>query len=304
MSFFRNKRLFIILIGIIVLVVLIGYSLNSRENLTAPEQFIQDSIGWVQNIIHTPVKYVSDVFSNIDEIKNTYSENQLLKEKLSQYKGLIYDVQELEKENDELRQTLDKTETTRDYTPIQATVIARSPERWIEQVTINKGTQHGVEANMAVITAEGMVGKVLTSSQFTSTIQLLTGFDQFNRISAMISIEDGKNVFGLVEEYNKEDHSLLFRIIEESEKNVEKGDLVVSSGMGGVFPAGLLIGTVKEIVPDQYGLTNTALIEPAANLYDINHVIVVDRGIVGDDEDEEQDQDEEQDETEEEDIEE
>lgn len=301
MSFFRNKRLFIILIGIIVLVVLIGFSLNSRENLTAPEQFIQDSIGWVQNIIHTPVKYVTDVFSNIDEIKNTYSENQLLKEKLSQYKSLIYDVQELEKENDELRKTLDKTETIRDFTPIQATVIARSPERWIEQVTINKGTQHGVEANMAVITAEGMVGKVLTSSPFTSTIQLLTGFDQFNRISAMISIEDGKNVFGLVEEYNKEDHSLLFRIIEESEKNVEKGDLVVSSGMGGVFPSGLLIGTVKEVVPDQYGLTNTALIEPAANLYDINHVIVVDRGIASDDEEE---QDEEQDETEEEDIEE
>ena len=294
MSFFRNKRLFLILIGIIVLVVLIGYSLNSRDNLTAPEQFIQDSIGWVQNIIHAPVKYVTDVFSNIDDIKNTYQENQLLKEKLSEYKGLIYDVQELNKENEELRKMLEKTESIRDFSPIQATVIARSPERWIEQVTINKGTQHGVDVNMAVITADGMVGKIQTAAPFTSTVQLLSGFDQFNRISAMISKDDDKNVFGLVEEYNKEDHSLFFRIIEESEKSVEKGDLVLSSGMGGVFPSGLPIGTVKEVVPDQYGLTNTALIEPAANLYEINHVIVVDRSITNAGEELDEDLDEDQ----------
>lgn len=300
MSFFRNKRLFLILIGIIVLVVLIGYSLNSRDNLTAPEKFIQDSIGWAQNMIHAPVKYVSNLFSNIEDIKNTYQENQLLKEKLSEYKGLIYDVQELNKENEELRKTLEKTESIRDYKPIQASVIARSPERWIEQVTINKGTQHGVEANMAVITADGMVGKIQTAAPFTSTVQLLSGFDQFNRISAMISKDDDKNVFGLVEEYNKEDHSLYFRIIEESEKNVEQGDLVLSSGMGGVFPSGLPIGTVKEVVPDQYGLTNTALIEPAADLYEINHVIVVDRSIANmadeDEEELEEEQNEEQDE--------
>src|SRR5690625_3139155 len=222
MSFFRNKRLFLILIRIIVLVVLIRYSLNSRDNLTAPEKFIQDSIGWAQNIVHAPVKYVANIFSNIEDIKNTYQENQLLKEKLSEYKGLIYDVQELNKENEELRKMLEKTESIRDFSPIQATVIARSPERWIEQVTINKGTQHGVDVNMAVITADGMVGKIQTAAPFTSTVQLLSGFDQFNRISAMISKDDDKNVFGLVDEYNKADHSLYFRIIEESEKNVEQ----------------------------------------------------------------------------------
>lgn len=283
MSFFRNKRLFVILIGIIVLVVLIGFSLNNRDQLTAPEKLIQDTVGWTQSVIYAPAKYITGVYSNIHELKNTYNENQVLKEKIAEFKGLIYDVQELKKENEELRKNLEKTESIRDFTTIQATVIARSPERWIEQVTINKGTQHGIDTNMAVITADGMVGKIQTAAPFTSTVQLLSGFDQFNRISSMISKDQDKNVFGLIEEYNKKDGSLLFRIIEESEKGVEKGDLVVSSGMGGVFPSGLPIGTVKEVIPDQYGLTNTALIEPAANLYEINHVIVVDRGIVNDD---------------------
>ena len=59
---------------------------------------------------------------------------------------------------------------------------------------------------MAVITADGMVGKIQTVSHFTATVQLLSGFDQFNRISAMISQDKEKNVFGLVEEYDKEDH--------------------------------------------------------------------------------------------------
>lgn len=277
MPFFRKKRLFLILIGFIIIVALIGFSLRDRANLTTAEQFVNDTVGWVQGVIHAPVNFVSGILTNIDDFKDTYNENQILKEKLSEYKGLIYEVQELREENEELRNTMDAENSIRDFDPIHATVMSRSPESWVEQVTINKGEQDGVRSNMAVITAEGMVGKIQNTSQFTSTVQLITGFDQFNRISATISREDGKDIFGMIEGFDKESDSLLFRIIEESEKDLEKGELVVSSGMGGVFPAGLMIGTVKEVIPDQYGLTRTALVEPAANMYQINNVIVVDR---------------------------
>jgi len=277
MSFFHKRRFFILLIGIIILIALIGYSLSDRENLTTPEQFIQDTVGWAQNVFHTPVKFFTDIFGNIDDLKNTYQENQLLKEKIAQNKSLVYEVQELKEDNESLRKTLDKTESITDFTPIQATVISRSPERWVEQIRINKGSQQGIEPNMAVITADGMIGKIQTVSKLTSTVQLLTGFDEFNRISATISREKGKDIFGLIEEFDEKSQLLSFKIIEESDKDLEEGELVVSSGMGGVFPAGLLIGKVKEVVPDQYGLTRTALVEPAANMYEINHVIIVDR---------------------------
>jgi rod shape-determining protein MreC len=285
---FRKKRLFTILIGIIILVVFIGYSLGNRSNLTTGEQFVSDIIGMVQNVISTPVKYVTNIFDNMDDIRNTYEENQVLREKLSQYKGLIYEVQEIKEENTELREIIDKADSIRSYNPIHATVTARSPERWIEQVTINKGSIAGVKENMAVITAEGMVGKIQSVSQLTSTVQLLSGFDEFNRISATISRKEGNDIFGLIEEYDKKTNSLLFKIIEESDKDLEEGELVVSSGMGGVFPAGLPIGTVKEVIPDDYGLTKTALVEPAANMYEINNVIVVDRVLTGEKEEEEE----------------
>ncbi|MFD2046219.1 rod shape-determining protein MreC [Ornithinibacillus salinisoli] len=286
MTFFRKKRLFLLLIGIIVLVALIGYSLRDRDNLTTAEQFINDTVGWAQRVIHAPINYISNVFTNIDDIKNTYSENQLLREKLAQYKSLIYEVQEIKEENEELREIIDKQDSIRDFHSIHATVTSRSPERWVEQVTINKGTQAGVKENMAVITADGMIGKIQSTSPYTATVQLLSGFDQFNRISATISRKEGKDIFGLIEEYDKETDSLLFRIIDESDQDLEGGELVVSSGMGGVFPAGLEIGKVKEVIPDQYGLTRTALIEPAADLYDINNVIVVDRKLPGNEEEE------------------
>nr|WP_026681287.1 rod shape-determining protein MreC [Priestia megaterium] len=284
MSFLRKKRLFILLIGFIFFVALIGFSLRDRENLTNVEEFVNDTVGWAQGIIHAPINFITDIIGNIDDFKDTYNENRILKEKLAEYKGLIYEVQELKEENEDLRNTLDlkDDDNIRDYTPIQATVMSRSPERWIEQVTINKGSNDGVEANMAVRTPEGMIGKVLKASPNTSTVQLLTGFDQFNRISGKVSRGGkgkDKDIFGMIEGFDKESKSLVFRIIEESEKVLKEGELVISSGMGGVFPSGLVIGTVKEVVPDQYGLTKTALVEPAANMYDMNQVIVVDRSV-------------------------
>lgn len=292
MQFFQRKKLFIILIGFIVLVALIGYSLKDRENITGAESFVNDTVGWAQRIIHTPVNFITNIFTNIDDFRNTYEENQVLKEKLSQYKGLIYEVQEIKEENKELRDTLDETDSIRDYTPIQATVISRSPERWAEQITLNKGSKDGIEKNMAVITAEGMVGKIQSISGTTSVVQLLTGFDQYNRISATISREKGDDIFGMIEGFDEESGSLLFKIIEESDQDLKKGEQVFSSGKGGVFPAGLQIGEVQEVVSDQYGLTRTALVKPAANMYEINQVIIVDRSLAKEEDNESEEGDE------------
>lgn len=279
MQFFRDKRLFIFLIGFIVLVALIGYSLKDREKVSLVEGIINDAAGWTQHLINLPVEYAADVFSNIKDFRNIYEENKILKEQLAQYKGLVYESQEVKSENEELRAALDimESDSIRGYDAVQAIVVSRSPERWLEQVTLNRGKRHGVEANMLVMTADGMVGKIQNAYDFTSSAKLLTGFDQFNRVSAMVSRADENNIFGVIEGFDKETNLLIFRIIEESDSQIKEDDLVFTSGMGGVFPAGITIGTVKEVVSDQYSLTQVALVEPAADLYDINHVLILDR---------------------------
>lgn len=278
MYFFKRKSLFVILIGIIVLVVLIGYSLSNRHNnVSFVEKFVMDSVGFIQNMAYQPITVVNVFFADLRDIRYTYEENKLLRQKLAEYKSLIYENQEIKKENERLRQTLDLLESPRDYDTILATVIARSPERWIEQIIINRGSQHGVEKNMAVITGEGMIGKIKSVSNLTSTVQLISSFDQLNRISASVVREDGDNIFGLIEGYDEKREMLIFRVIDQSGASLAEDDVVISSNLGGLFPSGLMIGTIKEVTPDQYGLTKVAYVKPAANLNNISEVIVVDR---------------------------
>lgn len=273
-QFFLNKRLIILLVSIIFIVGLIGFSINERERLTWPEQFLKDTVGWVQSVFHQPAQYVAGFFENIGDLKNTYEENKILKARLDEYIMLHSKVQELEKENKRFRSLLDKKESLRDFDVIQGTVIARNPEQWHELIMLNRGAEHGVEKNMAVLTSEGMIGKIKYVSQFTSTVQLLSDIDRTNRISAIV--KGNEDVFGLIEGYDQSKEVLLFKRI-PFDVDIKEGQTVISSGLGGIFPNGLVIGTVAEVVPDEYGLTQTANVKPAANFYDVDHVMIIKR---------------------------
>ncbi|MGP4061567.1 rod shape-determining protein MreC [Halobacillus sp. H74] len=275
-SLFRRKRLMVVLVGFILLVALIGFSIRDRDSLSTPEKFLQDSVGWMQTIFHKPVSLVDNTIENIQDMFEVYEQNQVLKARLSEYKGVIQDNQRLKSENSELRETLEKTEGLSDYSPIQATVIARSSDRWFEQMTINKGEEHGIEKDMAVMTSDGLVGKIKSAGAFHSTVQLLSGFDRSNKISSWVVREGQDEAFGLIEGYDDETGQLLLEGI-KLEEELKPGDTVISSGLGGVFPSNLRIGTVEEVTNDQFGLTKTAYVEPFADLFDINHVMVVDR---------------------------
>lgn len=193
-------------------------------------------------------------------------------------------MQELENENKSLRKELGHLKSIKDYTPILATVIARNPDKyeWWNLITINKGSKHGVEKDMAVTDENGnLIGKIKSTkvNNFTSTVQLLSATDRNNRISTVIAADKGKKtVNGIINGYDSEKKALSMEIIEPDEdREVKKGDLVETSGAGGVFPKGLTIGKVTEVEPDSYGLTKIAYVEPAADMYNLDNVIVVDR---------------------------
>jgi rod shape-determining protein MreC len=273
-QFFLNKRLIILLVSIIVLVALIGFSLREREKLTWPEQFIKDTAGWVQSLVSKPTNYVAGFFENLQDLTDTYEENKELKSRIENLVSLEAEVQELKKDNKELRDVLGEKETLRDLKPLPATVIGRNPDRWHEMIIIDKGNLQGVKKNMAVVTASGLIGKVKSVTQFSSTVQLLSAMDPKNRISAIV--QGTTDVYGLVEGYDKEKKLLMVKAIPSSAK-IEKGQTVITSGLGGIFPKGLMIGKVVEVNPDQYGLNQTALVKPGADFYDIKTVMVTKR---------------------------
>ncbi|MEH7074205.1 rod shape-determining protein MreC [Neobacillus drentensis] len=275
-QFFLNKRLIILLVSIIVLVALIGFSLRERSKLTWPEQFLKDTTGWVQSLVSKPTHFVTGFFENLQDLQNTYDENKELKSRVENLVNLEAQVQELKKDNEELRDILGEKRTLRDFKPLPATVIGRNPDRWHEMIIIDKGKLNGIEKNMAVVTATGLLGKVRNVTQFSSTVQLLSAMDPKNRISAVV--QGKKDVYGFVQGFDDKQKLLLIKSIPSGDK-IEKGQTVITSGLGGVFPKGLMIGKVVDIKPDQYGLNQTALVKPGADFYDIENVIVIKRSM-------------------------
>ncbi|WP_270179449.1 rod shape-determining protein MreC [Alkalihalobacillus sp. CinArs1] len=276
-QFFSNKRLIVLLVSIIVLVALIGTSMKERDALTIPEQFFKDSVGWLQSVFYKPANSVAGLFESVGEMKDMYEENKLLKSRLNEFVALSEELKEVKQENAELKNELNIDPSTgiSNYQTFHANMIARSPDRWNDLLTIDKGKQDGVEANMAVTTPKGLIGKIKNVQPFSSTVQLVSDVDRTNRIAAMT--QEDKNVFGTIEGYDSEKDMLIFAKIPVDTK-VKKGQTVITAGNGGIFPRGIVIGEIMDVETDNVGTTQTAYVKPAADLYDINNVMVIDRG--------------------------
>ena len=108
----------------------------------------------------------------------------------------------------------------------------------------------------------------------TSTVELLTTENRDFRVSAVIPGKDG--AFGLIEGFDNKRNELIMKRIDSSFE-VKPGEKVISSGLGGIFPKGLLIGEVTEVSTDDYGLTKLAYIRPAAEFSMLDHVIIAKR---------------------------
>ncbi|MGN7476781.1 rod shape-determining protein MreC [Solibacillus silvestris] len=277
MPHFSNKKLIVLLVSVIFLVALIGFSLRDRHNATLPEQIIKDTVGFAQSLVAKPANYITGIFSNIDSLLNTYEENQRLKMRLEDFAVLQAEVSTLKAENSSLRELASIEESLRDFEPIQATVIARNPDQWEEKIILNKGTAHGVENNMAVMTSRGLIGKIVVATPYTSEVELLYTNNENYRVSAIVIGENNKEIHGsLIEGYDVERNELLLKRI-DSKINIEVGSKVLSSGLGGIFPKGILIGEVTEVTTHDFGLTKMAYVKPAADFSMLEHVIIAKR---------------------------
>ena len=277
MPHFSNKKLILLLVSVVFLVALISFSLRDRQNATLPEQIIKDTVGFAQGIVAKPTNYITGIFSNIEALLNTYEENKLLKMRLEDFAVLQAKVHDLEAENATLQELVDKEESLRDYEPLHATVISRNPDQWEEKIILNKGSVHGVEKNMPVMTARGLIGKIILVTPFTSEVELLYTNNSNYRVSALVQGEKG-NVYGLIEGFDAERNELILKRIDSSQK-VQVGERVVSSGLGGIFPKGILIGEVTEVTTDDFGLTKMAFVKPTADFSLLEEVIIAKRSM-------------------------
>ncbi|TKI56436.1 rod shape-determining protein MreC [Brevibacillus antibioticus] len=283
MSFFGNKRLIIVLVGLVLLISVVGFTSRERVSLTWPEMFFKDTFSVVQGFFYRPAQAVSGFFQEIEEAYGVYEENKALKAGLDQYASLSAELHTLKAENDRLREMLQAKDSLKSYRLRYAEVVARNPDTWNNVITIDKGMKHGIKKDMAVITAKGMIGRVQSVANFSATVELLTSYERRDHISADIltqQVVNGNAVFrpisGVIEEYDAQKRLLVMRKIPWGQA-IKKDQQVISSGLGGVVPRNLPIGYIVRVEPDDYGLTQTAYIQPSADFSQLNEVMVVER---------------------------
>lgn len=274
-QFLNRKKVIFLIIGVILLVALIGLSLRDRQNASLPEKIVKDTVGFAQSIVAKPTNYVTGFIKDIDAMINTYEENKRLKSRLEEFGSLQAEVKELNVENKRLQKLAGKQKSLRKYDPIQANVIARNPDQWEEKLILNQGSTDGVKVNMAVITSQGLIGKVVQTTPQTSEVELLSTSNTNYRVSATIANKK-KETNGLIEGYDRKRGELILKRV-DSELSVKKGDKVTTSGLGGIFPKGILIGEVTKVTTDDFGLTKLAYVKPAADFSMIDHVVIAKR---------------------------
>lgn len=275
-----NKRLFIMLIGLILFIAVMGFTLGPRTSLSWPEKFVKDTVGFVQYIFYKPASAIAGFFEDISNLRNLQQENEELKIALAHYTRDKALFNWIEQENARLKDELDFTKAQKeqyDYTWKIAHVISVNDDAVNRTIVLNIGGREGVREGMAVSSAEGLVGVVSHVSNFTSTVKLVTTMDARDPNSNGIAVTaQGKEneVFGVIETYDLANGTFQMSRIEDPDP-LAVGDLIVSSGIGGVFPRGMIIGEVLDIQVGEYGLTYTATVKPAASFTDWKELFVV-----------------------------
>lgn len=274
-----NKRLFVILIALVMFIALMGFTLGPRATLTWPEKFLRDTVGFAQNIFYKPAGYVAGLFKDIGNMRETYKENERLKIALAQYTREKAKFNLMEDRITQLEEDLKFTEAQKNkynYSYHIAQVISVNADTVNRTLVLDLGSRDGVKVGQSVISVDGMVGVISHVSNFTSTVKLITTMDAKDPNSNGIAVTSMNNhsTFGIIESYDEASKMLIMSQIKQ-EDPIKENDQIVSLGDTDKYPQGLIIGKVKSVQVSKFGKTKVAMIEPAAEFQDWKQLFVV-----------------------------
>lgn len=268
-----------VLIGVIVLVILIlvifSFTLKGDRKLSPVESILKDGLVYTEKAVTYPFNYISNKISEYNKLRSTSEDNDILETSIDRISSIESENIELRRQLDKLKEELNIDYTLSDYEYLNATIVSRNVGFWYNTITINKGKFNGVEKDMVVINSKGLIGRIIRTSSFTSDVRLITTSDTNNKISVHISNGD-YDLYGLINNYDYKDNLLEVEGISNT-KDVSIGDYVYTSGLGGVFPSGILIGKVSEISTDSYDLAKIIKVVPEVDFTDINYVSILKR---------------------------
>ncbi len=234
-------------------------------SLMVLERHEQARVAWF--IQHTLLGPVETGVGWVDHAVGIYWDNQHLRQRLTRLQIETDALHGERQENVRLRQLL-KLEERHPYSLVASSVVGRSLDRLGGSLTIDKGLADGIEPGRAILTPEGLVGRVERATQHQARILTL-----LHRNCAVAARIDRSRVDGVMQwEFGTQPVLNLSYV--SSQEDVKVGDLVVTSGLGGIFPEGIRIGTVSRVGLDPNGLMKEISVRPAVNFRSLEEILV------------------------------
>ena len=266
----RNKPLLIAAVAIVLCLCLAAFTAGERTVQYTDGLFRTASVS-VRGWIHGVQAEVGDFFVRVFRPSAVQEENDRLKEQLLEAERRLSMQEELAQENARLTELLNFVSANENIDYLTASVIGRDTNPYVETLTLNVGSRHGVKQKMAVLTADGIVGRVSEVGPTWCRVKTMCNEDL--RISVMVERTRDE---GMVGGLHYVDGTLLgvelYYLASEAE--VKEGDRIITSGLGGIFPKGLYVGEVLLVNEDGSG-TYDAVVELAVDFAHVENVLVL-----------------------------
>ncbi len=222
------------------------------------------------------ITLVKDFFTSIENNRQLKQELAQVKKLLEQYEQSQYEYEEIKRENKRLR-SLIGIQSEIGYETVIAEIVAKSPQNFYKTLVVNRGKSSGIEKWMPVVAYQNetrcVVGKVIDVQQFSARIQPI--IDQSSYIGAMLM---ESRYSGLLQGQSPISDNCLMQFVDRRAE-INYGELVVTSGMGGVFPKGIVIGEIVSVSKKRYGIFQEALVSPVVDYGRLEEVYIITKSV-------------------------
>ncbi len=260
----KNRIIFIFLT--ILCIILITLNLRYEKILPFGNSLVLEIISPIQKVTTIIINPFVRFIKTINKLSDILEENKLLKEKINLLLKENINLKELERENRELRELLGSSYYEQ-FELRLASVIGRTKTDWKSTIFIDKGKNHNIKIDMPVISQSGLIGKIIATSRNFSEVRLIN--DPNSSVAAMIQ---KTRETGVIQGIG--DITLNMDLIPK-EAEIEIGDIIITSGLGGIFPKGILVGRVYDVKNLDYKLYKFVEVLPSNNFEDLEEVLII-----------------------------
>ena len=270
-NFFKSKFFVILAIVTVVILILMAVSTLSGDKAGFADDAVGTVMAPVQKVFRSIGSATGNFFGRFRSNAHYREENEQLSRRVTELEEKTRELDTLKRENERLRGLLSFQEAHGEYDMIGARVIAKDPGAWYSAFKIDKGSRDGIKKHDTVVTDKGLVGYIYEVG--TTWSHVISVIDSKSAAGCMIQrTGDAAVTEGSVELMNE---GLCHLSYLSREAEVAEGDFVETSGLGGIYPEGLLIGKIKTLAVDSQGLYYEAIIEPAVDFERVAEVMVI-----------------------------